>query len=283
MIIDSHCHAWLRWPYQPPVPDPETRGRIEQLIFEMDQNGVDRAVLVCARIDHNPDNNDYIAEQVRAHPDRLHQFADVDCSWWPTYHTPGAAARLAEAADTLPIVGFTHYLKHDDDGSWLYSDEGLAFFGVADERKLIASIACRPQQHAALRRVAQAFPELPILVHHLGSVKVDEPPPHPGLREVLASAALPNIYLKFSGFYYLTETKWDFPYSDTMWVVRALYEHFGPYRMCWGSDYPVVRPNMTYRQALEMVRTHCTFIPETDKAWILGKTLARLLEERRSV
>src|SRR5688572_10016939 len=98
MIIDSHCHAWRCWPYQPPVPDPETRGRIEQLIFEMDQNGVDRAVLVCARIDHNPDNNDYVAEHVRAHPDRLHQFADVDCSWWPTYHTPGAAARLAEAA-----------------------------------------------------------------------------------------------------------------------------------------------------------------------------------------
>ena len=34
---------------------------------------------------------------------------------------------------------------------------------------------------------------------------------------------------------------------------------------------------MTYRQALEAFRTHCPFVPEADKAWILGGTLARLL------
>ena len=36
MIIDSHTHAWPRWPYQPPVPDDESRGKIEQLLHEMD-------------------------------------------------------------------------------------------------------------------------------------------------------------------------------------------------------------------------------------------------------
>ena len=54
MIIDSHCHAWATWPYKPPVPDPESRGRVEQLLHEMDVNGVDQAVIVCAQIDHNP-------------------------------------------------------------------------------------------------------------------------------------------------------------------------------------------------------------------------------------
>ena len=71
--------------------------------------------------------------------------------------------------------------------------------------------------------------------------------------------------------------KWDFPYSDTMWIVRTLYEHFGPHRMVWGSDYPVVRFSMTYRQSLEILRTHMPFIPEADKELILGGTLARLL------
>ena len=45
-----------------------------------------------------------------------------------------------------------------------------------------------------------------------------------------------------------------------------------------GSDYPVVRNFMTYQHALEAFRTHCTFIPEVDKAEILGGTLERLLE-----
>jgi L-fuconolactonase len=283
MIIDSHCHAWTRWPYRPPVPDEEHRGRIEQLIHEMDRNGVDQAVIICARIDHNPDNNEYIAQQAGRYPARIHQFPDVDCSWSPTYHQPGAAERLSRIAGQWPIRGFTHYLKAEDDGSWLYSDEGLEFFRVASQHDLIASIACHPGQQPAIRRVAESFPDVPVLCHHLGGVRAGEGPPHAKLKEVLASDRLPNIYIKLSGFAYCSQVEWDYPYSDTMWIVRTLYEHFGPHRMCWGSDYPVVRFFMTYRQSLEAFRTHCDFVPESDKVRILGDTLGRLLASGRTV
>lgn len=277
MIIDSHCHAWPLWPYQPPVPDEESRGRVEQLLHAMDVNGVDRAAIVCAQIERNPDNNAYVAEQVARYPDRLVQIADVDSLWSSTYHQPGAADRLRAVADRWPIAGFTHYVANEDDGTWLYSDEGLTFFRVAEERGLLASIHCQTYHQPAIRRVAERFPSMPILIHHLGHPKASEPPPHERLKEILASARLPNIYLKLSGFAYATAVNWDYPYSDTHWVVRAEYEHFGPYRMCWGSDYPVVRFFMTYRQALEALRTHCTFVPAADKEWILGKTLEGLL------
>ncbi len=278
MIVDSHCHAWTRWPYQPAVPDDAYRGRIEQLLHEMDQNGVDHAVVICAQIDHNPDNNAYIAEQAQRFPERIHQFPDVDCSWSSTYHQPGAAKRLEAVAERWPIRGFTHYLRDDDDGAWLYSDEGLAFFAVAAERRLIASIAAAPHHQAAIRRVADRFPAMPILCHHLGGVRAAEGPGGAGLKCVLQSAGLPNIYIKLSGFAYCSQVNWDYPYSDTLAIVRTLYEHFGAHRMCWGSDYPVVRFFMTYRQSLEAFRTHCTFVHQADKAAILGETLRRLLE-----
>ena len=70
---------------------------------------------------------------------------------------------------------------------------------------------------------------------------------------------------------------WEYPYPDCAWLVRALYEHFGPERLHWGSDYPVVRRAMTYQQALEAVRTHCPFIPPEHKARILGDSLGDLL------
>jgi len=282
MIIDSHCHAWRDWPYQPAVPDPKSRGRVEQLLNEMDLHGVDKAVIICAQIDHNSDNNDYIAEVAAQHQDRLYQFPDVDCSWSATYHTPGAADRLRAIADRWPIKGFTHYLKHEDDGAWLYSAEGLAFFGVAAEYNLIASIAGRPEHQPAIRKVAERFPTMPILCHHLAGARADEAPPHAGLKEILTSATLPNIYIKLSGFAYCSLVKWNFPYSDTHWVIRSLYEHFGPYRMCWGSDYPVVRFYMTYQQSLEAFRSHCTFVSEHDKGWILGQTLEHLLNNARA-
>jgi len=278
-IVDSHCHAWTYWPYTPPVPDPEHRGRIEQLLHEMDGNGVSEAVIICAQIEHNPENNAYIVQQAAQHGEHIHPFADIDSLWSPTYHQPGAADRLRQIADRWPIKGFTHYLAADDQGEWLWSPEGNAFFGTAAELGLIASIACRPHQQPAIRKVAEQFPEMPILIHHLGMVSADEGSPHAGLKQVLDSARLPNIYIKLSGFAYAAQRKYDYPYSDVHWLVRAEYEHFGPHRMCWGSDYPVVRFFMTYRQALEAFRTHCSFVPDADKEQILGGTLDRLLSQ----
>ncbi len=277
MIVDSHCHAWRYWPYQPPVPDPTSRGTIEQLLFEMDQHGVDQAALVCARIDHNPDNNDYVAGCVRRFPDRLYQIADVDCFWTTTYHTPGAARRLATTIERYELKGFTHYVKADDDGSWFLSEEGLAFFAVAAERRQIVSLALPPHLQPVLRQVAARFPSVPFLCHHLAQPRADEPEPYPVFRDILESARLPNVYVKLSGFHYVSRIGWEYPYPDCARIVRGLYEHFGPDRLCWGSDYPVVRRFMTYQQALEAFRTHCSFVPPEHQAKILGENLHQLL------
>ncbi len=280
MIIDSHTHAWEYWPYEPPVPDFKSRGRVEQLLWEMDRNDVDKAVLVCARIDHNPGNNDYVADCVKKYPDRLIQFADVDCSWTSTYHTPGAAQRLAEAAEKYQLKGYTHYLKNDYE--WFESEEGLKFFEKTAELGLIASLALGPRWMPALRRLAEQFPSVTFLCHHMAGARTDEELPHPNLQEILKSAAVPNIYIKLSGFHYVSQVSWDYPYSETFWIVRKLYEHYGPERLCWGSDYPVVRFSMTYQHALEVFRKHCTFVPEAHKKLILGGNLQRLLSVEQS-
>ena len=119
MIIDAHCHAWDRWPYQPPVPDPATRGAIEQLYYEMDLHGVDQAVIICARLNGNRHNNEYVAHKARAAKSRIFPFFDIDSCWLPTHHRPGAARRLKNLLRLWPIRGITHYLRREDDGAWL--------------------------------------------------------------------------------------------------------------------------------------------------------------------
>jgi predicted TIM-barrel fold metal-dependent hydrolase len=203
VIIDCHTHAWEQWPYEPQVPNPDSHGRVEKLLWEMDHNGVDKAVLVCANIERNPDNNAYGAESARRYPERIVAFADVDCSWSPAYHTPGAADRLAGAAEKYSLKGFTHYFK--DDYDWLESDEGLAFFGTAAERGLIASLSFGAAWHAPIRQLAQRFPELVIMGHHMAGTRASERPPYPNFDEILKSAAVPNIYLKLSGFAYVSQ------------------------------------------------------------------------------
>ena len=75
-------------------------------------------------------------------------FADVDSHWSETYHVPGAAKRLEEAAKRLPMAGFTHYVVSEDNGDWFTSSDGDDFFSVANDLKLVASIACGPAASA---------------------------------------------------------------------------------------------------------------------------------------
>jgi predicted TIM-barrel fold metal-dependent hydrolase len=277
MIIDAHCHAWRYWPYQPPVPDPTSRGIVEQLLFEMDQHGIERAAIVCARIDHNPDNNDYVAECVARYPDRLYQLADVDCSWMPTYHTTGAAERLKESVARYGHRGFTHYVRADDDGSWFLSEDGLRFFTTAQEFHQLVSIALPARLQPVLRQLAGRFPELTFLCHHMAGARVAEPSPRPLLGEIIRSAQVPNIMLKLSGFHYVSRVPYGFPFADCHDIVHQLYAAYGPGRLCWGSDYPVLRQFLTYQQALEAFRTYCDFVPQEHHAQILGDNLLRLL------
>ena len=253
---------------------------VEQLLFEMEQCGVERAAIVCARIEHNPENNDYVAECVRRFPERLYQVADVDFSWSPEYHTPGAADRLRRAAETYRLKAFTHYVKGDDDGGWYLSDEGRAFFQAAEELKLIASVSWPARLQPVLRQVAERAPGVTFLVHHMGGVKAGEPAPRPLFQEVLASAALPNVWIKYSGFHHLSgaEDRFEYPYPHCRRIAQGLYEAYGSRRLVWGSDYPVVRSAMTYRQSLEAVRRHCDFIPPHEMVWVLGENLKALLD-----
>lgn len=283
MILDSHCHAWESWPYSPAVPDPNSRGMVEQLLWEMDRNEVEKAVLVCANIEGNPENNEYTARAVASHPDRLLQFADLDCRWSPEYHIPGAADRLRRLLDRMSFTGITHYVRDEND-RWFVSDEGMALFAAAAERDLIVSLAVTPDWQDDLCAVARAFPTLPILCHHLAGARLVAPGRiEEGLSRIVASAeGCPNILVKVSGFYYGSDRPWDYPLADARWIVRALYEAFGARRLCWGSDYPVLRRHITYRQSLEMFRTHfADFVPPEDRSWVLGRTLDAVLRTRR--
>jgi L-fuconolactonase len=279
MIIDAHCHVWKRWPYQPPVPDTESRARAEQLLFEMDQNGVEKAVLISAAIGDNPDSNDYVAQVAAAHPGRFIPFADIDSRWTPYYRRDGAATRLAEAAVRYGLVGFTYYLAEDDDGAWLGSEEGRRFLAEAESRRLIASLSVMPSQMPIVTAAAEAYPKLDILCHHMAFLGPRSAATRDAMRLVTEAARHPNIGVKISGFGNVASPDMDYPYPQLAPIVRTLHEHYGPWRMHWGSDWPVSRKCMIYKQTLDMVRRHCG-LPDASVETILGPAMAGLLQAR---
>lgn len=276
MIFDSHVHAWETWPYRPCVPDPKSRARIEQLLFEMDSAAVERAIVICASIGDNPSNADYAFEAAARHAGRLVVFPDLECRWSPHFRTPGAASRLEEALRRWSFRGFTTYLTETEDGSWLTGEEGRAFFALSASRQLIASLSVMPHQMPHVAELADRFPDLTVICHHMGHLGPRSEATAGARDFVTMLARYPNVYVKLSGMGNVAAVDDEYPYARLGWIMASLKEALGSDRLVWGSDYPVSRRHMTYLQTLSLVRRHGPFTYE-ELAGILGGTMSRLV------
>lgn len=284
MIADAHVHAWRVWPYAADVPDPATRGSAETLLYELDRHGIGRALVVAARIGHevgpaqaNDDANDYVAAAVARHPDRLAAAVDVDSRWSPEHHRPGAADRLTAAVDRYGAPVVTHYLGAGDDG-WLDSPGGREFAAAAVQARVALSLAAGPAWYPSLDRLAAAFPTLPIMLHHLGGLVLDRPGFAADRAALLALARHPGVVVKVSGFHYAESPSHAYPYARARAEILApLRDAFGADRLAWGSDFPVCRPHLSYRQAVATVADHTPSWTVRERALVLGGTLDRLL------
>lgn len=284
MIIDAHCHAWRRWPYDSRVPDPESRGSAEALLYEMDTHGVDHSTIVCARIGGgaggegfpNEDNNEYVSEFARQHSDRITAWIDVDSCWRREYHSPGSAERLRSELERFSARGFTHYFGAVNDG-WLRTDEGREFFSAGAENGAIASLSVGAEWLDDLAEIAAANHTLPILLHHLSQPRLGTPHYDRDIAALGELANLPNIGVKVSGFNYNATRNWDFPYPEAQELFTRIHAMFGADRLYWGSDFPASRDMLTYTQAIEVLRTSGPYLSETELDLILGSNLARLL------
>ena len=278
MIVDAHVHVWENWPYLPEVPDPG-RARVEQLLHEMDANGVERSVIICARIGENASNVDYALEAAHRYQGRFTVFPDLECKWAADFRSTGAVGRLEKAMARWDFVGFTMYLDEAEDGSWLTNAEGLAFFELAAASRLIVSLSAMPHQMPAVMRLAAEFQSLPILLHHFAFLGPRSAATTNGMELVLAAAGHRNIFVKYSGMGNVAAPDQDYPYPELAGIPRQLHRTFGAHRLMWGSDYPVSRKHMTYTQTMRLAERHGP-LGAAELAPVMGGNITRLLEER---
>jgi predicted TIM-barrel fold metal-dependent hydrolase len=116
-----------------------------------------------------------------------------------------------------------------------------------------------------------------IIVDHLGLVQPHEPPlpaaPWAELPKVLTLAKLPHVAIKISGACVLSHE--PFPFNDIWDPVARVIDAFGIDRCMWGTDWTRAVKFLTYAQAVDCFRV-TDRISETDKAKLMGGTLARI-------
>jgi L-fuconolactonase len=256
-IVDSHCHVSPMW-FEP----------VEALLFHMDRNGVEHAVLVQMI---GQTNNSYLAECAQQFPDRFVFVGLVDVD------APDALCQLERLAE----AGATGVRLRP---SWRSPGQDPLAIWRAAERLNLAVSCIRPTRDFASQAFADlvaAVPDLPIVVEHMGELN----PNHDGYVEhekrVLGLSAFPNVLMKIGGLGEFSRKarpmRKPFPFDQPIPpLLERVYAAFGASRLMWGSDFPPVSNREGYANALCLTRERFATRPSSEQALSFGDIARRV-------
>ncbi len=258
-LVDCHVHVAMNW-YEP----------VDSLLYQLDANGVDQAVLVQQG---GQFDNSYLLECARRYPDRFYAVVLVDAG------RPDAVGQIQALAEQ----GAHGLRMHPSDRS--PGDDPLLIWRQAAVLGLPVSCTASTQHliAPAFAQMVEAIPDGTFIIEHLGasSIPDSEGPPYPLRRQVFDLARYPNTAIKFHGLGEicprLQPFPQPFPFDRSYLVLFDLaYQAFGAARMLWGSDFPPVSGREGYANALRWPREHLATLPTVEQAALFGGTAQRI-------
>lgn len=208
MIIDAYNNAWE------PVGTSDyltgSEHTVQAMLGQMDEAAVDRAV-VCS-LGQMIDNG-FITRLAQEHSDRLIGFGQVNP------RQEGAVAELHGFAEAGVLRGVKlHPTMH----GYHFADHGLLdpIFAAARELGLVLLVNALDDPFCgpfAIEEISRNFPEVPVLIAHMGTVWNT-------VEAMIVAERNPQISLETS--------------STSLLEVRTAYERLGPGKIVMGTDWP---------------------------------------------
>jgi predicted TIM-barrel fold metal-dependent hydrolase len=283
-IVDAQVHLFAepseRHPWDPAVlADPSLaamRDRFreraagaspEAMLALMDEHGVQGALVVAPAV--YGDDLRYSRDAYAAHPQRFRVVGRVD----------SARADLTEALQELGadpgVVGIRVNLWAPAAVERLLAGGDDRLLRGATDAGLRVCVNA-PGRFDLLDRIARAFPDLPLIVDHVGLFHVGMLDPDygdtfAGLDGLLKLAAYAQVSVKLTSLPLLSREA--YPHADVWPHVHRVIEAFGPQRLMWGSDQTVF--DHDYGETIDVIRATAELGPD-DKAQILGTSLRRV-------
>jgi predicted TIM-barrel fold metal-dependent hydrolase len=149
----------------------------------------------------------------------------------------GYDAWLNECAD-LPVVGYRRILHVMDDGL-SQSETFRANVRKLGDRNLTFDICFLPSQLPVALALAKACDNTQLILNHCGVPDIAGGNMEPWKQDISNLAKAPNVACKVSGI-----MAYCAPGTASLDTIRPWLDHvtqaFGPDRLVWGSDWPVV-------------------------------------------
>jgi L-fuconolactonase len=123
-----------------------------------------------------------------------------------------------------------------------------------------------------LEKELQTAPFTRLVVTHLGNPKLEHGDVTESAREVFRLAKFANVYIQLSGMKMFC----PFPHEPLYPLVADAFTHFGPGRLLWGSNYPVVGTPADYLSDLRLLLDGKLPVPPEAIPKIAGENAQRL-------
>ena len=265
VIVDAQVHIW-----DAGTPNPWHRQNAcftkEELINEMDEAGIDRAIIVPPM--WMGDTNDLALQASLSYPERLVVLGRLSLD------NPENRQLIPDWNEQPGMLGLRFTFSNNKDFSLL--DNGNLKWLWEEAELCDVPIMLMISGHLdSVDKIARAYPGLRLCIDHLGLVRnaVDKAA-FGDLSKLLSLATHDNIVVKATSLPCYSTA--EFPYRNLHPYLRQVYDAFGPSRIFWGSD--LTRLTCSYKECLSLFEDELTWLTSEDKTLILGEAICHWLK-----
>jgi predicted TIM-barrel fold metal-dependent hydrolase len=244
----------------------ERPSTVDTLIAQMDAAGVNKAAVVHSSTTYGFDNS-YVVDACNMHPGRLIAVGSVDIL------APDAVATIRQWVDR-GLAGlriFTGGSTKDFDPSELDDPRAYPAWELLSELGLTMCIQTGPVGLAAVAALARRFPDVPIILDHLGRPDVTDGPPYVAAHSLFDLASVGSVHLKLTPRI-MGDSKKGAATPETFFP--KLVDVFGSRRLAWGSNYPTSEGTLA---EIKATAEDClASLSDEDRSWIFARTAQSL-------
>ena len=190
---------------------------------------------------------------------------------WIDFEAADALAQLERRRANKRFVGLRPMIQDLEDERWMLRPALRPLFEALEKHGLAFDALVKPQHLEALVELVERHPGLRVVVDHAGKPEIREGSGWAGrarFEDRLRVLAAAGCSVKLSGL--LTQARPGAGYDELAPFVELLLAHFGPARVLWGSDWPVVLLAADYERWWELSLQLLRGLSAGEQARVLG-------------
>jgi L-fuconolactonase len=193
---------------------------------------------------------------------------------WTNFDAPDASARIDALAAHRLLVGLRPMVQDMADDDWLLRPALAPLLAAMARNGLVFDALVLPRHLPRLLRLVDDHPATQFVLDHCAKPRLATGMTADWHRDIASLAERPNIVCKLSGL--ATEAAPDWQIADLRNAVDHVVACFGPYRLLWGSDWPVVNLAGGYEKWLAAAETLMAALTADEQAAVFGGNAARI-------